>query len=339
MSRNGILAGGNWIVDHVKLIDTWPPQDTLASILSQSHGNGGSAYNVLKNLAQLGAPFALEAVGLVGDDADGRAIFADCAAHRITTTQLRTTRDAVTSNTDVMTVRDTGRRTFFHQRGANALLAPAHFDFTTTRASHFHLGYLLLLDTLDAPGPDRRAAAATVLARARAAGLSTSVDCVSEAGPRFRTHVAPVLTEVDVLFANDYEAEQLTGLLLGRGPTLNRPAVERAARVLMALGVRAWAIVHFPGGACACSAAGEIFWQPSVCVPAAVIAGTAGAGDALASGILLGLHEAWPMPRALELGACAAAASLRSPTCSDSVESTAACLEFGSKLGFNPLPA
>ena len=255
MSRNGILAGGNWIVDHVKLINTWPPQDALASILTQSDGNGGSAYNLLKNLSRLGAAFPLEAVGLIGDDADGRAIFADCAAHRITTAQLRTTREAATSYTDVMTVRDTARRTFFHQRGANALLAPAHFDFAVTHAKIFHLGYLLLLDALDTPGPDGRPAAAAVLARARAAGLITSVDCVSEAGPRFRTHVTPVLPEVDVLFANDYEAEQLTGLTLGRGPTLDRAAVEHAARALIALGVRAWAVVHFPEGVCACSGA------------------------------------------------------------------------------------
>ncbi len=335
MSRNGILAGGNWIVDHVKLINTWPPQDALASILTQSDGNGGSAYNLLKNLARLGAQFPLEAVGLIGDDSDGRAIFADCAAHRITTTQLRTTRDAATSYTDVMTVRDTARRTFFHQRGANALLAPAHFDFAATHAKIFHLGYLLLLDTLDTPGLDGRPAAAAVLARARAASLITSVDCVSEAGPRFRTHVAPVLPEVDVLFANDYEAEQLTGLTLGRGPTLDRAAVEQAARALIALGVRAWAVVHFPEGVCACSGAGEICWQPSVRVPVAEIAGTAGAGDALASGILFGLHESWPMPRALELGVCAAAASLRSPTCSDSVESAAACLDLGRSHGFH----
>ena len=114
MNRSGIIAGGNWIVDHVKLIDTWPPQDALASILSQSAGNGGSAYNLLKNIAKLGATFPLEAVGLVGDDADGRAILADCAAHGIATGQLRATAEVATSYTDVMTVRDTGRRTFFH---------------------------------------------------------------------------------------------------------------------------------------------------------------------------------------------------------------------------------
>ena len=339
MHRNGIISGGNWIVDHVKLIESWPPQDALVSILSQSDGNGGSAYNLLKNLSRLGAAFPLEAVGLVGGDADGRAIFADCAAHRIATAQLRATRDAATSYTDVMTVAATGRRTFFHQRGANARLGPEHFDFSATRARYFHLGYLLLLDTLDAPGPDGRPAAAAVLARARAAGLITSADCVSEAGTRFRSHVAPVLPEVDVLFANDYEAEQLTGLTLGRGATLDRRAAEEAARALLALGVRTWAVVHFPEGVCACSAAGETVWQPAVRMPPAAIAGTAGAGDVLASGILLGLHELWPMARSLELGVCAAAASLRSPTCSDAVASATECLALGRGHGLVSLPS
>ena len=61
--RSGIIAGGNWIVDHLKIIDAWPTQDALASILAESSGNGGSAYNVLKDLALLGAPFPLTGIG------------------------------------------------------------------------------------------------------------------------------------------------------------------------------------------------------------------------------------------------------------------------------------
>src|SRR4051812_36065893 len=100
--RSGILAGGNWIVDHVKMIDAWPPQDSLATILSESSGNGGAPYNVLKDLARLGAGFPLSAVGLVGDDANGRAIRADCEAHGINPFRLRTAAGAPTSYTDVM---------------------------------------------------------------------------------------------------------------------------------------------------------------------------------------------------------------------------------------------
>ena len=36
LQRSGILAAGNWIVDHVKLIDAFPDQDALSFILSQS---------------------------------------------------------------------------------------------------------------------------------------------------------------------------------------------------------------------------------------------------------------------------------------------------------------
>ena len=51
--RKGLISGGNWIVDHVKIIDTWPSQDALASIKSQSDGTGGSPYNILVDLAIL----------------------------------------------------------------------------------------------------------------------------------------------------------------------------------------------------------------------------------------------------------------------------------------------
>jgi sugar/nucleoside kinase (ribokinase family) len=332
--RTGILAGGNWLIDHVKLLDTWPPQDGLALVLGRTAGNGGGPYNVLKDLAKLGAPFPLEAVGLLGDDADGRAIRADALAHRIDATQLHTTTAAPTSSTDVMTVRATGRRTFFHDPGANTLLAPEHFDFTRSRARHFHLAYLLLLDTLDAPGPDGQPRTLEVLRRARAAGLRTSVDCVSAQPHRYPAVVAPALAETDILFANDFEAEQLTGIPLGRGAELDRGAVERAARALLQRGVREWTLVHFPEGVCAASAHGELCWHGAVKLPAPEIVGTAGAGDALAAGVLYGLHEGWPMPQCLELGVGAAAASLRDGTCSNAVLPAADCLALGRRHGY-----
>lgn len=333
-TRSGIIAGGNWIIDRVKLIDAWPPQDALASIVGQSAGNGGSPYNILKNLSRLGAGFPLEAIGLVGDDADGRWIRDDCIAHRVDTRALQATADAPTSYTDVMTVASNGRRTFFHQRGANALLGPEHFDFTGTRAKLFHLGYLLLLDRLDQTDAGGVPLAAEVLRRASDNGLRTSVDCVSENSDRFRRIVTPVLPMVDVLFANDFEAEKLTAIRLHGDDGFDAQAIERAARMLLEAGVREWVVIHLPDAVHASGAGGESFWQSSVSVPAADVKGAAGAGDAFAAGVLFGLHEEWPMPRALELGVCAAAASLRHPTCSESVVSAAECLELGQRYGY-----
>jgi sugar/nucleoside kinase (ribokinase family) len=332
--RSGILAAGNWVRDHVKTVDAWPVEDGLANILDHAEGNGGGPYNVLKDLARLRAPFPLAGLGLVGDDADGRAILADCKASGIDTARLRTAAGLSTSYTDVMSVRGTGRRTFFHHRGANARLGPEHFEFAGSRERIFYLGYLLLLDALDAPAPDGTPAALGVLRAARAAGLATALDCVSAAGEGFRTTVAPVLPEVDVLFANEFEAGQLAGKAPGGARTRNRAEAESAALTLVGLGVRRWAIVHFPEGACACSGAGETLWQPAARIAPAEIASSVGAGDALAAGVLLGLHEGWPMGRALELGTCAAAASLLHPTCSGGVLAADDCLALGRARGF-----
>jgi len=335
--RNGILAAGNWILDHVKIIDHWPAQDTLATISGQSAGNGGSPYNILVDLAILGASFPLHGAGLVGDDENGRTIIADCRARGIDMKQVRPTRTAATSYTDVMTVRDTGRRTFFHQSGANARFDIEHVDLAATNAKLFHLGYLLLLDRLDLvmAGESR---AGLLLKAARAAGLRTSVDCVSEDSDRFQTVVLPSLPHVDVLFANDFETEKLTGISLRREGRIDAAAVALAARRILEMGVRSWVVIHFPEAVHASQAGGAAIWQPSVLMEPAAIAGAAGAGDALAAGVLLGLHDDWPMEECLRLGVCAAAASLTHATCSTGVKPAAECLDLGRRLGFRSLP-
>ena len=336
--RNGIIAGGNWIVDHIKLLDNWPEQDALTSILGECSSNGGSPYNILKALARLGASFPLEAVGLVGDDANGSAILADCRQHGIDTHQLRVSQEGATSYTDVMTVKSSGRRTFFHHRGASGLLHDGQFDFLATPAKIFHLGYLLLLDQLDLPDAAGTPRAAAVLAAARRAGLKTSIDLVSESSNRFQRVILPVLPQVDCLFANDFEAEKLTSLSLRTNGKIQPSAVETAAGRLLQDGVNEVVVLHFPEAVYACTSSGLNCWQPSVCVPASEIKGAAGAGDALAAGVLYGLHEEWPIPECLRLGVCVAATSLYHPTCSDGIPSLPAALALGRKLGYRSLP-
>ena len=79
-------------------------------------------------------------------------------------------------------------------------------------------------------------------------------------------------------------------------------------------------------------------WQPAVRVRPELIAGSVGAGDAFAAGVLLGIHEDWPMGRSLELGVCAAAVSLLHPTCSGGLRSHGDCLAFGRGHGFQSFP-
>lgn len=337
LPRKGLLAGGNWIVDQVKLVDVYPRREQLANIRGQFQGTGGAPYNVLLNLARLGAAFPLAGAGLVGDDSLGREILADCRRHQIDACHLQVTAKAPTSYTDVMTEQTGGNRTFFHARGANALWRGGDLDFKKTRARIFHLGYLLLLDALDEPDAVFGTRAARLLAAAQAAGLKTSVDAVSEDSGRFAKIVRPALKHVDYCILNEIEAGQTTGFTIRKADgRLDTVALRHAAGALLQHGVREVVVVHFPEGGFARTRRGEDIWQSSVKLPANYIAGTAGAGDAFCAGVLLGLHEGWDLSKGLQAGVCAAAASLSHATCTAGVKSLSACLALGKKYGFRP---
>ena len=335
--RRGLLSGGNWIIDQVKLIDVYPQPEQLANIRSEAQGTGGAPYNVLVDLARLGAPFLLFGAGLVGKDALGEFILADCKKHRIDMRYLRTTPDAPTSYTDVMTEQSSGRRTFFHNRGANALWRGDDLDFGKIRARFFHLGYLLLLDALDESDKQLGTKAAALLAAAQNAGLRTSVDVVSEDSDRFATIVAPALKFTDYCILNEIEAGKTTGFKIRQSTgQLDTVALRHAAGALLQFGVRELVVIHFPEGAFARTRKGEDVWQSSLKVPAKHVAGSAGAGDAFCAGVLLGLHEGWALSRCLLTGVCAAAASLSDPTCTAGVKTLSACLALQKKYGARP---
>jgi sugar/nucleoside kinase (ribokinase family) len=335
--RNGLLAGGNWIIDQVKMIDVYPQPEQLANIRAQSQGSGGAAYNVLIDLAKSGAPFPLLAAGMVGKDPLGEQILEDCRAHQIDVRHLGVTGKAPTSYTDVMTEQGHGRRTFFHARGANALWAGQDLDFGKTRARIFHLGYLLLLDALDEPDSRFGTKAARLLAAAQTAGVKTSVDVVSEDSERFPKIVNPALKHVDYCILNEIEAGKTTGFKIRQpGGGVDTVAVRHAAGALLQQGVRELVVIHFPEGAFARTRKGEDVWQSSLKLPAQYIGGTAGAGDAFCAGVLLGLHEGWELQRCLLTGVCIAAASLSDPTCTVGVKSLTSSLALARKFGFNP---
>jgi sugar/nucleoside kinase (ribokinase family) len=331
--RSGILAGGNWIVDKLKLIDTYPHQDALANILSESIANGGSPFNILIDLTNLGAKFPLAGVGLIGADTDGEWISAQCAKHQINSNQLRTHPTAHTSYTDVMTVQSTGRRTFFHQRGANVFLDDHHFDFESSTPRIFHLGYLLLLDRLDESDAAYGTVAARVLQRAKAAGCQTSIDLVSEESDRFKQIVLPALPHVDYCFLNEFELERTTGIVVREPKGVNFVALHKAAQLLVQAGVREWVVVHFPEGACALGRDGQMRFQRSLPIPQSKIVGTVGAGDAFAAGVLYGLHEGCPIETALRYGVCVATSCLCGSGASDGIRRLDECLKIEAEFG------
>ena len=74
--RRGIVSAGNWLVDTIKFIKTYPTAGNLVTIEKVESGFGGCAHNVLADLAHLESGIPLYAGGCVGRDAWGDEIMA-----------------------------------------------------------------------------------------------------------------------------------------------------------------------------------------------------------------------------------------------------------------------
>ncbi len=331
--RRGILCGGCVLIDVNKTIDAYPAEERLAFIEGEQNESGGPAFNLPVNLTRLGAPFPVELVGVVGDDAKGELVREICRKAGIGSDRLTTRPGARTSSTDVYVVRSTGRRTFFHDPGANRLLTPSQFDLSRTQARILHLGAPGMHEAMDRPTPAGNGWV-EVLARARAAGLRTNLEMVTLAPERERELVRPCLPHLDTLVVNELEAAAVAGVdthLAGR-PDFGR--AEQAALRLLELGVSQLVVVHFPEGCVAAAPGRRTYRQGSVRVPPEDVKSTNGAGDAFASGVILGLHEGWPVERCLEAGACVSAVSLGAHSCSGAIRPMGECLAYGRAHGF-----
>jgi len=294
--RHGVTAGGTWIVDRVKTIDAFPQEDLLATILSEMRGGGGGAHNVIIDLALMEAPFPLRAQGVVGTDEDGKWLIQEAYKLGIDVGGIRTTKEQQTSYTDVMVAKATGRRTFFHNRGANRLLEDRDLDPGLSKI--FHLANLTLLDRIDF-------SAARTLQRLRASGIKTSVDAASAGRARLNEVVVPCLEHIDYLILNEVEAGDCAEIAIRRGDgTFDKDALSATARKLHRDNL---VVIHLPEGALAISKEGEL-WMPSK--PPPKIVSALGAGDAFCAGMLYGLHEEWPLLQCLDLGHLAASACL-----------------------------
>ena len=332
-SRRGVIAAGTWILDMGKRIDHWPEPETLALIEEVVPTNGGAAFNVACDLARLDPSLPVRGIGLIGADGPGDTILEMCASLGIDTSGLERLTEAPTSFTDVMTERGSGRRTFFHAPGANVHLDESRVCIDAEDSGIFFLGYLGLLPGLDEPGPDGVNGSARLFQKASAAGLMTAADLVSAPNDRLAVQVVPCLPHLDILFANEWEASRLLGAPLEPGTEISFLRAAEMARGIRALGLRGQAVVHFAGGAVCAEPDGSCHGLGAVRVPPEEIVGTTGAGDAFASGFLVGtLHGG---DSALELAVCAAAVSLGSLTCSDAIAPADTCLARGRERGFS----
>lgn len=305
--RSGIIAAGNMLVDHVHQIVQWPQRGWLAEIVHSERSTGGAPLNVLLTLAKMHVGLPLQGVGLVGDDHDGDYIMAMLDQYHVNRQHVHRTTFAPTSMSQVMTDPD-GQRTFFHSPGANRLLDLPAFDRLESSFKIFHLGYLLLLDSLDMEDAEYGTRSARLLAMMTQQGYETSLDLVSRQGdPRYRPMVLPALSWLDYLVINELEAGEFSGLEIRH--TNGAPHIENiaiAATQLLEAGVKQRVVIHCPEGAWGVEKGKEGMWVPSFMLARNEIIGSVGAGDAFCAGILYGCHEKWSLADSLKLAhACA----------------------------------
>jgi ribokinase len=260
--------------------------DTPASVAMRP---GGAGANVAAWLGEVGVPVTL--IARVGRDPAAARAAAGLSGHGVT---LRLAEDGERpTGTCVVLVAPDGERSMLPDPGANEGLSPADLPAGCfARGAHMHLaGYALLR-------PGSREAARDALARARAAGMTISLD-PSSAAPLARLGAGRFLElagHPDLLLPNRDEARALAG---EADPAAAARALTGHAReVVVTLG-----------------ADGALWTDGRVLLdaPAAAdgpVADTTGAGDGFAAGFLAARLDGLAPGVALERGNALAARAL-----------------------------
>ena len=242
----------------------------------------GSAGGTALTAAKLGAE--VRSAGAIGRDAVGEMLLMLLERAGIDTSLL-VRRDELQTSASVLPIRPSGDRPAFHVIGANGSYGPGDVPAGAIEdATHLHLG-----------GPEFMGgeAAATILARARGAGVITSADVLAPGEPGLLEWIGPALPELDYLLPNDEQVLALTGT----------QDLEEGCRALLDRG--AGCVVATRGADGVVIADGGTFAQ----VPAFAVevVDTTGCGDAFSAGFLRGLSLDRDRREAARLG-CAAAA-------------------------------
>ena len=327
MKREGIAFAGNLIVDHIKTIDVLPNRSELTKIIDVMDSTGGSVCNGGMDFAILAQDIPVRALGVIGEDKDGDLVLSRLEKHHMNADGV--IRRGVTSFTDVFAENSTGCRTFFQYGGGGDTFDIGDVDVEKLDVKIFHIGYLLLLNTLDQEDPEYGTRMARLLDMVQKQGCLTSIDMVSENGNRWAKVVRPALKYVDYLIINELEAGRATGIdVTDENGNPVEEKVKLALQKLKELGVSRWAVIHAAQGAWGLDEQGRFAYEPSKKLPKGFIKGTVGAGDAFCAGALLAAYQEKDIHEALRYGNAAALQCLRGVSATDGMCSLEEALAF-----------
>ena len=247
---------------------------------------GSSAAIMACGAARLGLRTAF--VGVVGDDPFGRFMLGAMARRGVDVGACRVD-PALRTGVSVILSRPSDRAILTFPGAIPALRASDVPDALLEASAHLHLGSYFLLDALR---PDTPA----LFERARARGLSTSLDTNFDPSGAWDGGLEQLLPWVDVLLPNETEALKLSGL-----PDL--PAA------LAALADRVGTVAVKRG-----ADGGEARRGPEAARRGALaveVVDTTGAGDSFDAGFLYGWTRGWRLEACLTLATACGSLSTR----------------------------
>lgn len=189
---------GNLVLDQI----LWPVEkirwDGTVWVERLVRSLGGNGANTSYTLAKLGVEVLLE--GAVGKDSEAEELVQRLAKAGVDLSRLRRV-DEPTPAT-VALVKKTGSRAFLHRPGASRVALSEAIEMPDVK--HFHIANPFGVPAL-------RKLARVNLKRARAAGMTTSLDAGWDSKGEWGAVVLPCCPHLDLIFLNAEEGRWITG--------------------------------------------------------------------------------------------------------------------------------
>ena len=295
-----VLSLGIYVVDVLgRPIDQFPDKGKLALFDELGIHTGGCANNTAIALTRLG--ISAGAMGKVGTDAFGDLILQGLVDNGVNTAGMQQDPSASTSFTFVAVASD-GERTFYHYIGANGELCEADLDWEVIkRARILHVAGALVMPRFDG------APMANVLRKAKAFGMTTSLDTAYDATGKWLETLEPCLSYVDMFMPSIVEAQHLTGISDAR---------EIVQFLRSRYGIHTIVIKMGENGSYASTPEAAHF---APVYPVDVVDAT-GAGDAYVAGFLAGTIMGWDLKATAELASATGAACVTAIGTTDGIQ-------------------
>ncbi|NOY41054.1 MAG: carbohydrate kinase family protein [Planctomycetes bacterium] len=274
-----------------------PREGQLTVIDQMPSGAGGCAANVASDLARQGVH--VDVLGCLGNDSDASMLRSFFKSQGVGFDRLVQVKGYPTSKTVILLIEGHDRR-YFHMIGANEALTVDHINRDwLEELDVFYLGGLFAMPKI------KPVELMDLLRFCQEKQIVTVVDVVMPQDTENIEILNELLPYIDFFIPNDEEASLITG----------HSAPLDQLRSIKEMGANT--VIITKGRLGAVAAHENTFWESGSCDIPAV--DPSGAGDAFASGVVVGILQQWKMPQVLQYASAVGASAVREVGATDSV--------------------